>query len=55
MVNIIFNYFKIILAYEKNAGIGELKKLVTKISSNGWDQNKTWMQCLDKIMNTLRK
>lgn len=46
---------KFYLAYDNNAGITDLKKLSTKIQSNGWDQNKNWMPCIDKIISIPRK
>lgn len=42
-------------AYDNKASINNLKKLSTKIQSNGWDQNKSWMSCIDKIISIQRK
>lgn len=53
MVNI--NYLNFILAYDNNSNLNDLKKLSTKIQSNGWDQNKNWMSCIDKIITIPKK
>ena len=32
-----------------------IKKMQLKIQANGWDQNKTWMSCIEKLVNMPRK
>jgi hypothetical protein len=40
-----------ILVYDSGAGQNDLKKCYTKIQACNWDQNKSWMSCLEKIIN----
>lgn len=41
--------------YDSGLTSKEMKPLVSKIQSNQWDQNKTWMPCLDKLIGMPRK
>ena len=40
-----------VLDYDSGVSRKEMNILVTKIQSNQWDQNKTWMPCLDKLVS----
>jgi hypothetical protein len=54
LVEFINGNYILILVFDGNGIASDLKKIYTKIQANNWDQNKSWMSCIEKII-LLRK